>query len=117
VRLLLDAQLPRRLARELTAAGHDAVHTLDLPAGNRTTDDEIVSLATNEARIVVTKDADFVASYWLHRRPPMLLLVSTGNIGNDALVALFVTHLVAIESAFDRHAFIEISRTTLTIHA
>ncbi len=33
---LVDAQLPRRLARILTGAGHDAVHTLDLPNANRT---------------------------------------------------------------------------------
>jgi hypothetical protein len=37
---LVDAQLPRRLARRLQEAGHDALHTLDLPAGNRTTDSE-----------------------------------------------------------------------------
>ena len=36
---LVDAQLPRRMTAWLTAAGADAVHTLDLPDGNRTTDD------------------------------------------------------------------------------
>lgn len=38
MKFLIDAQLPRRLARRLEAAEHDAIHTLDLPAGNRTTD-------------------------------------------------------------------------------
>jgi predicted nuclease of predicted toxin-antitoxin system len=38
VNFLIDAQLPRRMAGWLTAAGCDAVHTLDLPAGNRATD-------------------------------------------------------------------------------
>ncbi len=33
---VLPRQLPRRLAHLLTAAGHDAVHTLDVPGGNRT---------------------------------------------------------------------------------
>lgn len=117
MKLLLDAQLPRRLARELATAGHDAVHTLDLPAGNRTPDFEIVALSVREARIVVTKDADFVASFLLSKLPPQLLLVSTGNIANDSLVALFSTHLTAIESAFGQHDFVEISRTALTIHS
>jgi predicted nuclease of predicted toxin-antitoxin system len=36
MKFLADAQLPRRLARWLSAQGHDAVHTLELPAGNRT---------------------------------------------------------------------------------
>ena len=74
---LVDAQLPRRLALELAASGHDAVHTLDLPAANRTQDKDIVALAIRENRIVVTKDNDFVVSFHLRRTPPKLLLIST----------------------------------------
>ncbi len=36
MKFIVDAQLPRRLALELAAAGHDAVHTLDLAKDNRT---------------------------------------------------------------------------------
>lgn len=116
MKLLLDAQLPRRLARELATAGHDAIHVFDLPSGNRTPDDELTALALRETRIVVTKDADFVASFWLRRLPPKLLLVSTGNIPNDALSALFAANLSAVESAFGQHDFVELSRTSITIH-
>lgn len=116
MKLLLDAQLPRRLTRELTAAGHDAVHALDLPAGNRTTDAEIVSRAASEARIVVTKDSDFVATFLLRRLPPKLLLISTGNISNDELWALFAANLPAIESALGKSDFVELSRTSITVH-
>jgi len=35
MKFLVDAQLPRRLARWLQASGHDAIHTRDLPEGNR----------------------------------------------------------------------------------
>ena len=38
MRFLVDAQLPRRLAYWLNERGHDVRHTLDLPAGNRTSD-------------------------------------------------------------------------------
>jgi predicted nuclease of predicted toxin-antitoxin system len=38
MKFLVDAQLPRRLAALLQQAGHDTIHTLDLPLGNRTTD-------------------------------------------------------------------------------
>ncbi|WP_300970662.1 DUF5615 family PIN-like protein [Thiocapsa sp.] len=31
MRFIVDAQLPRRLARWLNARGHDVLHTLDLP--------------------------------------------------------------------------------------
>lgn len=60
----MDAQMPRRMVRWLAAAGCDAVHTLDLPAGNRTTDAEICEFAEREKRVVVTKDADFVDSQY-----------------------------------------------------
>ncbi len=117
MKLVLDAQLPRRLARELTNAGHDTVHVFDLPLGNRIPDNELAALATLENRIVVTKDADFVASFWLQRVPPKLLLVSTGNISNDALLTIFAANLPTVESAFGQHAFVELSRTAITVHA
>jgi hypothetical protein len=34
MKFLVDAQLPRRLIPRLQEAGHEAIHTLDLPLGN-----------------------------------------------------------------------------------
>jgi predicted nuclease of predicted toxin-antitoxin system len=117
MKFLVDAQLPRRLARELAAAGHDAVHTSDFPAANRTPDKEIVALAIRENRIVVSKDNDFVASFLLHGRPPKLLLISTGNISNDQLSRLLASNLSSLENAFSNYDFVELSALTITIHA
>jgi predicted nuclease of predicted toxin-antitoxin system len=116
VKLLVDAQLPRRLAQQLGSAGHNAVPVAFLPLANRTPDDAITEIAIREARIVITKDADFVASFWLHRKPPKLLLVSTGNISNDEIWRLFAANLARLETAFAQHDFVELSRTALTIH-
>lgn len=113
---LLDAQLPRRLAQVLAAAGHDAIHTLDLPRANRTTDSEIVALAARENRIVVTKDSDFVVSFHLRGVPTRLLLVSTGNISNERLCQLFVANLRALEQAFASHQFVELGAHALVLH-
>lgn len=74
-RFLIDAQLPRRLARMLQASGMDAVHTLDFPAGSATKDSEINQLSIEERRVVVTKDDDFVQSFILQGRPYKLLFV------------------------------------------
>lgn len=52
---LVDAQLLRRLAHRLRDAGHDVVHTLDLPAGNRTTDEEINELSIRDLRAVIKR--------------------------------------------------------------
>jgi predicted nuclease of predicted toxin-antitoxin system len=38
MKFIVDAQLPRRLARFLQDSGFDAIHTLDLPQQNTTPD-------------------------------------------------------------------------------
>jgi predicted nuclease of predicted toxin-antitoxin system len=91
MKFLVDAQLPRRLVSRLREAGHEAVHTLDLPLGNRTPDSVINELSFLEGYVVVTKDTDFVNSFLLQQRPSKLLLVSTGNIRNSELESLFLS--------------------------
>jgi predicted nuclease of predicted toxin-antitoxin system len=117
MKFVVDAQLPHRLARELAQSGHDAVHTLDFPAANRTPDKEIAALAIRENRIVMTKDNDFVTSFLLHGVPPKLLLITTGNISNDHLSKLLASNLTALENAFRNCDFVELSALTITIHA
>jgi predicted nuclease of predicted toxin-antitoxin system len=117
MKFIVDAQLPRRLARDLAAAGHDVVHTLDLPLQNLTPDGEITALATKEDRVVITKDSDFVISFLLRGAPPKLLLISTGNISNDALSRLMAANLATLENAFAEHHFVELNTSTITVHA
>jgi predicted nuclease of predicted toxin-antitoxin system len=76
MKFLVDAHLPRRLVLRLREAGHDAVHTLDLPNGNRTSDAQVNAISIAEQRVVITKDSDFVDSFLLQKLPWKLLLVS-----------------------------------------
>jgi predicted nuclease of predicted toxin-antitoxin system len=93
---IVHAQLPRRIAFWLRDHGHDAIHTFDLPEANRTTDDTIIEISFREQRVVVTKDADFVHSHTLQRRPAKLLLVSTGNISNRDLASLLLPNVAGL---------------------
>ena len=113
---LVDAHLPRLLVHPLCEAGHDALHTLDLPDGNRTTDEEINRRSERERRVVVTKDDDFVNSLLVRGVPYKLLLVSTGNTTNSALEDVFVPRIPAIAEAFREHDYVELSRTALIVH-
>ena len=65
MKFLVDAQLPRRLAHEINALGGDALHTLDLAAGNRTSNAVVIEQAGAEGRVVVTKGSDLVDSFLL----------------------------------------------------
>lgn len=116
MRFLVDAQLPRRFCAWLAEGGHDAVHTLDLPEGNRTPDAQIIAIAEQEQRIVVTKDDDFVQSYLVNGVPSRLLLVSTGNIANDELERLLIMQRGAILDAFKTSRFVELGREYLMVH-
>lgn len=55
MRFLVDAQLPRRLASFLQQAGYEAIHTLDLPEGNRTPDEVIEEISRRERAVLITK--------------------------------------------------------------
>lgn len=117
MKFLVDAQLPRRLALQLNALGHDAVHTLDLPAGNQTSDSDILVCARQSDRVVITKDSDFVTSFLLSGEPKQLLLVSTGNLPNTELEAMFASNHEALVNALAENAFVELNRTSLVVHA
>jgi predicted nuclease of predicted toxin-antitoxin system len=116
MKFLIDAQLPRRLVAQFRQAGLEAIHTFDLPGGNRTVDRTINELSIKEQYIVVTKDADFVETFFLSREPWKLLLVSTGNISNNELELLFVSSMERLVEGFAVFDFIEISRATLIFH-
>ena len=116
MKFLVDAQLPLRLARWLQDEGHDALHTRDLPQGNRTPDADINERSVREQRVVITKDEDFVDTFHLSREPRKLLLVATGNIGNSELEELFTSNLDEIVHALETSDFVELSRDMLISH-
>jgi predicted nuclease of predicted toxin-antitoxin system len=116
MKYLVDAHLPRQLVYQLRQAGHDAIHTRELPLGDRSTDADILRVSMDEQRVVITKDADFVSSYVVKREPYKLLLISTGNIKNQDLLWLFEQNLPAIVEALEQSSYVEPSRTHLTIH-
>lgn len=115
MKFLIDAHLPRRMVDWFVSAGCDALHTLDLPRGNRTSDDELTMLADREERALITKDADFVDSYTLQGHPAKLLLISTGNISNSALESLLRPMIPLIVEEFNVHSFLELGRTELIV--
>jgi predicted nuclease of predicted toxin-antitoxin system len=116
MKFLVGAHLPRRLAQQCRACGHEALHTLALPKGNRTPDPELGELSVREHTILVTKDADFVNTFTVQRVPYKLLLVSTGNIKNVTLEALCAQYMADMTAAFEAHDFVELTCTMLIIY-
>jgi predicted nuclease of predicted toxin-antitoxin system len=117
MKFIVDAQLPKAVSDLINSKGQDSIHTLDLPDKNKTQDGYITRLATDELRIVITKDADFLESYILRKEPPKLLLIKTGNIRNKELISLIDRNIELIVDLFSSHSLIEITKEEIVVHA
>lgn len=104
------------MSRFLQAHGFDAVHTLELPEANKTTDRELIRIAVKENRIVVTKDSDFLDSFMVSGLPEKLIIVRTGNINNKELVQLFEKYLELLITMISRSNLVEITRSKIAEH-
>lgn len=100
MRFLVDDQLPVALARALTAAGHDARHVFD--CGLKGADDRIIwRYACEQARVIVTKDEDFVRLQ--SARPPRapVLWLRVGNTRKQPFLAALMPVVADIVAKFD----------------
>ena len=117
MKFLVDAHLPPGLCALLRVAGHDALHTRELPAQNQTPDQVINDLSLKDQRVVVSKDTDFYYSHLLHQKPWKLLLVRTGNMSTWDLKRLFQAHLPAIIQSLETHSLVELHRQSVRVVA
>jgi predicted nuclease of predicted toxin-antitoxin system len=89
---------------------------LDLPQNNATPDSEILRLVSDNDRVVITKDSDFLNSYLIKGIPRKLILVKTGNIPNRALLKLFDENITTVIKMLSRNNLVEINRTEIIEH-
>jgi predicted nuclease of predicted toxin-antitoxin system len=84
MRFLVDTQLPPALARWIAAQDHAAEHVAIALAPTEP-DAAIVQHAIENGAVIITEDSDFLTL----APPPPMLIVTTGNITNQVLIALF----------------------------
>jgi len=118
LRFIVDTQLPPSLAEFFRRRGLDATHVVDYSSGALMTDDEIISVAIKESRIVVSKDYDFFDYFLLKNYPPSILLLQLGNIRNRELFIFVENHLDVICNLFteDIKRLILINRSKIVIY-
>ena len=100
LRFIVDTQLPPSLAVFLRKRGFDATHVFDYPSREFTPDDEVISFAIKENRIVVSKDVDFFDYFLLKNYPPAVLFLQLGNIKNRDLLVFMENNLNTICALF-----------------
>jgi len=60
MRFIVDTQLPPGLARFLELKGHDCIHTTHFDNGHLLQDADIIAIAIDQRRTIISKDADFL---------------------------------------------------------
>ena len=105
MRFLVDQNRSPRLAELLRDAGHDAVHTFELGL-ERAEDDELLVLAREQHRVVVSGDTDFGALLALANavQPSVILFRSRHHRPAADQVALIHAHLDDIAEDLDAGA-------------
>ena len=116
LKFLVDAQLPMHLKHWLVYKGFDAIHTRELPNRNLTEDDSIMQIADEQNRIVISKDSDFYKLYLLKQKPKRLLMLTTGNLVNETLIALFERNFGEICRLLQVHTLVEMDNDRLIVH-
>ncbi len=118
MKFMIDAQLPVRLKKWFSKNGYDALHAVDLPKKEFTSDMEIIAFAERESRIVVTKDSDFYKYHLIKGLPKRILYVTTGNMVNKEFLRLFELNFETIKNHFlSGKNVIEMSNTSIIIHS
>lgn len=113
MKFLVDAQLPRAVARFFQRRGFDAIHTLDLPNKNVTNDLQINQTSPAEQRIVISKDSDFYDSYSAKQEPYKLLYLTMGNISTKDLIEIFDKNFLLIIHSLQNGSVVELNRKSV----
>lgn len=96
-RLLLDENLSERLIALVADAFPETTHVRRLGLGGAS-DDVVWSTAAQAARLLVTKDEDFIAFAVLRGAPPQVVWLNVGNASNTQTAELLRSNVTTIDA-------------------
>jgi len=95
MKLLIDENLPPKLARFLQGPFPGSIHVEECGLGAKA-DDEIWRYAAENGYVIVSKDSDFYDRSALYGGPPKVVWLRVGNCSTDSIEALLVRSAASI---------------------
>lgn len=116
MKLLIDNALSPSVADRLRRAGHDVLHVRDV-GKSRATDAEIIELALEQGRVIVSADTDFGTLLTLHEltQPSFILLRGDIERKPDAQASVLIRELPDLENDLMRGAIVVITRDRIRV--
>jgi predicted nuclease of predicted toxin-antitoxin system len=116
MKFLCDVHISRKIVNHLKMKGHHAMHVNDILNKSETTDRDICLYADKNNLIVITKDADFRNSYFIHKSPKKVIKINLGNISTSDLIVIFDKNMKAIENMeAEKRFFLEMDMDDIVV--
>ena len=115
-RYIVDAKLSVRVKSLIASYKRNVIHVKDLESSTKTKDREINLISIREKRIVITRDHDFLDSFFSSYRPYKLLFISEFYQKEIVILEVLSAHFEEIEDLFASYGLIEIKQGKIISH-
>jgi len=116
MKFLCDVHISYRIAKHLNSLGYEAIHVNDILDRWNTKDSAISKYADLNNYVVITKDADFRDSFFIHSTPSKLIKINLGNISNNELIDIFTENIHSIANLNEKKKFLlEVGKENINI--
>lgn len=113
MKFLIDMPVTPDAAPHLRAAGHDAIHAIDLGLA-RSSDNELLAVARREGRIVITADLDYPRLIALQQADRPGVILFRGGAYSDREMLALLDRVLARASTLDLdHSIVVVDRTRI----
>ena len=113
MKFLIDMPVTPDAGPHLRAAGHDAIHAIDLGLA-RSSDNELLAVARREGRIVITADLDYPRLIALQQADRPGVILFRGGAYSDREMLALLDRVLARASTLDlEHSIVVVDRTRI----
>ena len=109
MKFLIDMPVTPDAGPHLRAAGHDAIHAVDLGLA-RSSDDELLTVARREERVIITADLDYPRLIALQQADRPGILFRGGAYSDREMLALLDRVLTRASTLGLEHSIVVVDR-------